>query len=327
MLAAAGCRKATPEKIESDVENVCRYARFAIVLKEGVPHLIDNGQLFRSDKPFARIIVVVGPLYQKGERSHEPTETVLLEIGYSRTRPYSRVEYHYKQSNGERQRNGRWYLKERTRVRGISDSELQTIYPVIEQCMAAIVLECREHWKHKERWWVSGPGLVDRGIYFTIDKSDHTLYRQVLLEDIRFRKDEYIHGHARRIRRLVGHYRYPDYSRQQLERFSGVGKVVELLREQTYDDPFYRRVLLECFKPGSHIREILERMNRFFDLQMMNSCDEYARVVYEEDGLKLPLWQAVRARLVQQPMWHAKNGLVFETILERRYREIHECPF
>lgn len=319
MKAQKCVRVATLGKVQRDGQNIMNYARFAIVLRGGVPELIDNGNLRKQCQPFAHLIAVIGPAHHLG--TFVP-EAVLLEIGYSRTRPYSQLEQLMAAKGGEKFSKP-WSLKGRTRVRKISDPELQAVYPMIERCMAEIVLECRETWKNKGRWWVHGPGLVERGIRFTFDKSDRSLYRQMLLEDIRLRKEKYIRGHARRISRLIGGYRRADYSKQQLERFPGVERVAELLREQTYYSPFYRRVLLECFKPDSHTRILLERLNRMFRFGLEEES-EYATVVYGTDGPAFGSWKFIRARVVDQPTKHAKNGLVVEVTIERNCREENE---
>lgn len=325
MKTSPPVRVVTLGKVQRDGQNLKQFARFVIVLRNAVPELIDNGTRRRDSLPFARLIAVLGPVQHEGVLV---SEAVLLEIGYSRTRPYAQLEERERDEEGQRLKNGRWWLKPRTRVRKLTAEELELVHVLLEECMAEIVLECRETWKTKDRWWVPGPGAVERGIYFTFDKSDHLLYRQILLEDIRFRKEEYLYGHARRIRRLIGHYRYPDYSRSQLERWSGVRKIADLLRAQTYDNPYYRRVLLECFKAGSHVRNLLEHLSRLFHLQLEEG-GEYARVVYESeaDAPHLQLWKRIRARVVDQPTKHAKNGLVAELMLERKFRETHECPF
>lgn len=319
-------RVATLGKIQRDGENIKRFARFVIVLRNGVPELIDNGKLWRHAQPFARLVAVLGPVCLGGTTV---PESVLLEIGYSRARPYAPLEQVMvgrATGKGGVSLSETWTLPERIRARRMSDSELQIVYPMIERCMTEIVLECRETWKSKDRWWVPGPGRVEGGIRFTFDKADRSLYRQVLLEDIRFRKDRYIRGHARRIRRLIGHYRHAEYSERQLGRFTGVEKVVDLFREMTYDNLFYRRVLLECFRQGSLVRELLERMSRMFRLHLEGG-GEYAAVVYDEEGPSLGLWKNIRARVIDQPRVHAKHGVVFEITLERSYRERNEVPF
>ncbi|TXH01101.1 MAG: hypothetical protein E6P95_02555, partial [Candidatus Moraniibacteriota bacterium] len=126
MLATQSCQQATLQKLQRDVARVKQSARFVIVLEKGIPRLIDNKALFRKKQPFARLIAVVGPMRPVGKHTREPIETVLLEIGYSRTRPYAQVEYHLSEANGERSRNDRWHLAMRTRARNISDSELQS---------------------------------------------------------------------------------------------------------------------------------------------------------------------------------------------------------
>lgn len=316
----------TLEKLERDTDRLRRFARFAIIVNGQTIEVIDNETRFKEKQPFASLIAVLGPIGPNDKGIDPGRETVILEVGYFRSRPYAQVEWHAPEASGRRRRNQRWHLAQRIRVRSISDEELQAVYPTIEQCIAQIVLERRQTWKTKGRWWLYGPGAVERGIYFTVDKSDRSLYRQVLAEDVRFRKERYMRGHAARISRLVGHYRSAYYSRRQLERFAGAEKVSTLVRDTSYWNPFYRRALLECFKEGSHTRTILERMDEFFRFGF-SEPNEYATVLYDEDGPKLPRWRTIRARLVEQGQVQAVGRVVVEIILERKFRENNECPF
>lgn len=316
----------TLEKLKRDTDRLRRFARFTIIANRETIEIVDNGKLFREKRPFASLIAVLGPIGQNNQGIDPEMETVILEVGYFRSRPYAQVEWHATETDGQRRRNRRWYLTSRIRARCISDEELKLVYPVLEQCIAQIVIERRETWKTKGRWWVPGPGAVERGIYFTVDKSDRSLYRQFLAEDVHFRKERYMRGHAARISRLIGHYRSSYYSRRQLERFTGAEKVANLVRDTSYWNPFYRRALLECFKPGSHTRTVLERMDEFFRFRF-DEPSEYATVLYDEDGPKLPRWKTIRARLVEQGQVQAAGRIVIEITLERKFREDNECPF
>lgn len=316
----------TLEKLKRDADRLRTFARFTVVIGHSTIDVIDNGKLFREKRPFAQLIAVLGSIGPNSMGIDPKVETLLLEIGYSRSRPYAQAEWHASGGDGKRLRDQRWYLKPRIRARALSDEELQSVYPAIEQCMTQIVLERRELWKTKDRWWVPGPGAVERGIYFTVDKSDRSLYRQLLAEDVRFRKERYMRGHAARISRLVGHYRSSYYSRQQLERFAGAEKVVTLVKDTSYWSPFYRRALLECFKPDSHTRTVLERMGEFFRF-VFDEVSEYATVLYDETGPKLPWWRTIRGRVVEQTKIQSRGRLVVEITLERKYRENNECPF
>ncbi len=316
----------TLEKLKRDADRLRRFARFTIVIQGNNIELIDNGKLFREKQPFAQLIAVIGVIGSNDKGFDPETETVLLEIGYSRTRPYAQAEWHATGPDGSRLRDRRWYLKPRIRARALNDDELKMVYPTIEQCIAQVVLERREMWETKGRWWVFGPGMVERGIYFTVDKSDRSLYRQLLAEDVRFRKERYMRGHAARISRSIGHYRSSYYSRRQLERFAGAAKVVALVNDTSYWNPFYRRALLECFNPGSHTRTVLERMGEFFHLKFTEES-EYATVLYEEVGPDLPWWKTIRGRVVEQTKIQSRGRIVLEITLERKFRESNECPF
>lgn len=318
-------RRVTPEKLRRDVENIRAYARFVIVINGGVPKVIDNRDRVTGKLPLARLIAVIGPV-KRGNLFLG--ETVLLEIGYSRTRPYAQIE----QGGARKKVNGKngqrihsaWHIKERLRARKISDKELRSVYPFIEQCIAGIVLECRESWNVKAPWWVDGPGAIERGIYFTFSKSDRLLYRQVLVEDVRHRKEKYISWHAKCIRRWLSHYRSSNYSDKQLRGFSGTCKVADLVSR--YRKPVYREALARCFQEGSHVQTLVSRIDGAFRLNM-RSRDPHTVFVFDGPETGLGLMHSVRCYAVDQPVVHARGCLVVEVILERSYREKHEIPF
>ncbi len=314
----------TYEKLDRDGKNLLEYARFAIVFVDGKPQLIDNGFRCKDGLPYAKLIAVLVP-YEHGGRQIPYAD--VLEIGYSRTRPYTQVES--KLSVGV---NGasRWFIKERIRGRKIADEELVLAYPIILGCMTEIVLECREDWKVKKAWWVDGPGLIERGIYFTFSKSDQVLYRQMLIEDICYRRMKYISGHASNIDYWLRRYQQSFYTSNELKSFAGAQKVAELFSR--YDNLFYQQVLLRSFCQGTKVRELIERIGETFSLGLDQEADESELVWGSGPKVCLPRMTATHGyRVPHQPKGspgsHASGCAIFEIILERSYRAQYEIPF
>lgn len=325
MKTESSVRVVTLGKIQRDGQHLKHYARFVIVLKDGVPQLIDNGHRREDGLPFARLIAVLGPVRHEGVLV---PEAVLLEIGYSRTRPYMQLEQVVATRKGGRLAKT-WFLKGRVRARMISERELRVAYPLIEQCMTNIVLECRETWRpeSRERRYLKkgGAGWVERGIYFTVSKSDQLLYRQILAEDIRYRREKYINWHATCIRLWIGKYSLRNSDKQLRQRMK-VSQAAELIASKNYQNPLYRRALIESFPLNSRVRLLLERMDSLFRLRLEQESDEI-RLLERTQASALRAFANIRCRIVDQPRVHANGSIVAEVTLERRYRETHECPF
>lgn len=166
-------RRVTIRKLQRDAQNLRAYARYVLVLKDGFVTVVDNADRRKKHLPYAKIIAVLGPVEYAGKLLQE---SVLMEIGYSRTRPYAQLEEQSKDEHGNRL-NSRWHLKSRSRARILSDEELMLVYQHIVQCMTSIVLEQRESWTTKKPWFVKGARYVDRGIFFTISQSDALMHR------------------------------------------------------------------------------------------------------------------------------------------------------
>jgi hypothetical protein len=318
-------RVVTLGKIQRDGQQLKQFARFVIVLRNGIPQLIDNGNRRRDGLPFARLITVLGPAHHEGVLV---SEAVLLEIGYSRTRPYTQLEQVVATRKGARLAKT-WFLKGRVRVRKISDQELKLVYSLIEQCMAQVVLECREDWKpeSREKRYLKkgGAGWVDRGIYFTVSKSDQLLYRQVLAEDIRYRREKYINWHATCIRLWIGKYSLRNSDKQLRQRMK-VSQAAELISSKNYRNPLYRRALVESFPVNSRVRLLLERMDSIFNLRLGQESDEICLLEQTQADALQP-FLSIRCRVVNQPKVHANGSVVAEVTLERKFREDNECPF
>jgi hypothetical protein len=307
-------------KLIRDVANVRRYARFVLVLTQEGVQVIDNGHLRKSGLPYAKLIAVVGTVSYKAETF----EGLLMEIGYSRTRPYTSLEERH-ETAGKGRAPRRWHLKARSRVRGLTDTELASIYPHFGPCMETIVLEHREKWQVKKAWWVNGPGPVERGVYFTVSRSDARMHQQMALEDVRFRKRAYISGHMKRIRRYLRRATLAYYPLERLRTRVWANLIADVLAQRHYT-PFYRTVLIQQFPKGSHQRSLLGDIAEAFAIDVTLSDDEVA--VLHAPEVVLPHFTNVRCyRVPQQPVVHARGASVFEVILTRSYREKHEVPF
>lgn len=317
-------RGVTLDKLGRDVSNIRQYARFVIVLGGHQLEVIDNGHLRKEGLPYAKLIAVLGPTEYKGVSLRE---SVLMEVGYSKTRPYAQLE---KRPIGDEREysSRRWFLKERPRSRELSSDEFVSVYPHITCCMEKIVLEQRESWKTKEPWWRKGSGTgqaTDRGIHFTISHSDELLHRKFILEDVRYRKWKYISRHASWIRQSFSGYKCSSYTTKQLKSFDKMCRIAEMLSQGHYT-PFYRVVLANCFADGSRPRFLLDSVMEAFEIDV--SLTEQEAIGLEPLPVALPklknLWCY---RPPGQPLVQAKGSSVFELILERSYREKVETPF
>ena len=314
--ATSSPRRATVEKLKRDTANLKAYARFVLVLKESGVVVIDNGFRKTQGLPYAKIIAVLGPAHYDGE---DIPEGNLLEIGYSRTRPYASTEL----SKGERSHHRR-FLKQRPRARSLSAGEMTRIHSHIVECMRTIVLELSAHWTtrtwcaRKKPGYAKGPEEFGRGIYFTVHHSDRLLHKQFSLEDVRHRKDRYLLRHASWIRCLFREYASSQYTPKQLKSFARARRVVEMLSQDHYT-PFYRTVLCRHFEEGSHERVLLDSIMKAFNIDV--SVDEHGMRILESEPVSLPLFENLRCyRISDQPTVHARGATVFEIFLEREYR-------
>lgn len=308
-------REATVAKLVRDAENIRQYGRFVIVLKgkTGVD-VIDNGIRRAQGLPYARIIAVLGPARYK---ENLLKEGILLEIGYSRARPYASTEL---SKNGGRSHQRGRFLKQRPRVRLLSDEEMARVYPHLVDCMRVIVLESSEHWEtrtwhmKKRPGYTKGPGEVGRGIYFTVSHSDRHLHRQFSMEDMQHRKDSYILRHISWVRWLFKKYKFS----RRLKKHARARQIAEMLSQDHYT-PFYRMVLCRHFEEGSRERALLDSIVETFNIDV--SLTEQEAHVFESSSVSLSSFETLRCyRISRQPTVHAREATVFEIFLEKEYR-------
>jgi hypothetical protein len=284
-------RQPALEKLARDVTSLKKHARFIVLLTNSGPQIIDNHRIEKEGGLLGQIIAVLGPAFSEGVFVEQ---ALLLEIGYSSTRPYSKARFKKK----FRERQG-YHLKPfealhgRRQVRQLSNEELRLVYPLIEQCMWEIVSECRAQWKPESRGlrWVRGAGWIPRGIFFSFRKSDVSVYRQILMEDLRYRRYRYIAEHARMIRHwLKGVAR--NGSVQQLARNSEANKVAELLTLR-YATPLYFHTLLAFFGIDIGLHQLVLRIAEVFKVPFIAE-DAEARHALETQDSPLPEFEKIR---------------------------------
>ncbi|HEY4501064.1 MAG TPA: hypothetical protein VJI70_02250 [Candidatus Paceibacterota bacterium] len=310
----AKCKTATVEKLQRDAERLKKYARFVLVLEDDRVRVIDNVDRRNKKLPYARVIAVLGAFQREDIKL---SGSILMEIGYCRTRPYACLEEHLKDRNGDCLRE-RWKITSRRRARELSREELELVYPYIVHCMTSIVIEHRSLWKTKGRWWVNGPGPVERGIHFTVAERDVHMFRQMVLEDVMYRKKRYIHGHSRRVARFLGGYKSSYYSSKQLKRFGRALDVKDLLLQPHYS-PFYREVLRRCFKKGSHVQLLLDKIAETFKIDI--SVSEQDEAILDSKPVLLKSGMIECHRPKRQRILHSRNAGVFEMFLKKISRE------
>ncbi len=313
-------RTGKEEKPARDAIRVRRDARGYIELGEDGRvidcHVQPNGKL--------AVIAVVAPL----EMGHG----VVLEIGLNRTTPYRVVE---------RTQSGLlWSMNGRARVREISEHELRSAYPCIEELLEHLLIHQRSSWKRKEPSWGNGRSKPTyRGIGIRVDARDELLYRQMLLEDIRLRTTQ-----IERLTRGVGYWlrRFKfssGYSKKFLQKMPNAQKVANALSWQV-DAPLHiavaARKRLGAFSGGrtwNLCREILEA----FQVKQIDdeSCEHMHEFLYGKNVPKFPLLTSMRIRLEAQRHGKARHGqgcatlevIPTEDIAERGIDADDDIPF
>ena len=327
-------RRVTKKKLERDAQKLREFARLVFVLNSGVvSEMIDNGNRREKGLPLAKIIAVLGPVYHEGTFLQE---SVLMEIGYGRTRPYSQLEERPKGEH-ENRSGHRWHLKPRVRVRGLSKEEFAQVYPLIMHGISVIVEECRANWKTQESWeWTKGPATnrngkhlrritlsFPRGIRFTVHNSDALLCGQFAFKGVQYRIEKYINEHAKKLYWLLGEYKSSEYSKKQFENSKNVRSVVSLLEERHYT-PHYREVLRQCFsefvlKEGrQHLLRVFDEITKAFNIDVSRDGEAVHALNNPPMDPSGFAWVKCYHPTSRQPKIHANGSTVFELMIERR---------
>jgi hypothetical protein len=311
IVGSVPTRIATKEKQARDIKQLKKYARYVIVISaSGIVEVIDNGHLVEKQERYAPLIVVIGLACQ----DNAIDEVVLLEIGYHRARPYSRVHQH----------RNRVLLFERIPARALIESEMRIIFPQLMECFEQILLETRKHWKIKDRWWPKNGGHErERGVQFTVRITDQWLYQQFLRQYTLYMGEYVMRKYARWI---SGHLRHCSYNRYSGKYPRKAREVWSSLKGSSYiKNSLMRETLLQRIGPRTLVESILRDVGGLtldWDNEMELVFGRGAFVI----GNPLPHLQIYKTpdQPRQEKGAHAKNCARFEVMFERNWREEHE---
>lgn len=291
-------------RLARDVARHKEFSRFVIVFDQsGQATLIDNGFRQSEGLEMISLIAVIGPVHYWGEAI---PEAVLLEIGYRRTRPYRPVQSGI-------------FSRERFPVGELTAEQVQVVYPIIQDCLQAILIETRAKWKNKGRWFASyGANVIEKGIQITVHRRDRWLYTQLLREHAAYFERIFLRKYAKWIRDLLKTSKYNRYAPKQYG--PKARKVGESLRNSRYfKEPLLLETLLRMVGRRTLVESIL--------------MDLYGHLVHEEDPERDAVYfDDHHPALPQKPhLWiyktldqpkdnghkaHAKGCIRFEVILE-----------
>lgn len=201
-------------------------ARFVLCIADhGAVTVINNHFLVVKSIPLIAVTAVrMTPL---GLR-----QVSVLEIGYQRARPYSRVHT----------ARNRLRLERRSPSFELSESEFRLVYPEILRCLRQVLNETIARWKSSEPWWICrGRPPVERGVEITIRRDDRWLYEALMREHVRFFRDYYMRRYVKWINNKLRNSKYNQYRTYG----PNVREVVQSIQRSAYfSDPALRATLL-----------------------------------------------------------------------------------
>ncbi len=231
----------TIRKIQDDARRLRRLARFVIVLDESgaVRETIENYP--ESYECFTRPVIAILAPTKIGDKTFP--ETLVFEMTYERAVPYTRIEENLPRGGK------RIPIPARHRVRAITESELRSAWPALEQGFVSILRERLYHWKSLGNlFWLGKRKGFYSGMLFRCKTEDVAIYREFWREHLRYRSSDLLDilGSIRR-------YKRPHYSDRQLDAMKGAQTVARVLAERRIVERRYiiertrrLRPLLEC---------------------------------------------------------------------------------
>lgn len=302
----------TLAKLLRDSQRLRKQARWVLVIdKEGKVR-----DMFSNDAYVANIIAVLGPAVFCGVAV---PDSVLLEIGISKGRPYKQAESIQRGGRANRER-----MKGRLRTAHITFEQLHRVWPMVVSICEEVVEKERSTWEEKNRggWFVhteAGVKSFERGISFSISHTDHVLHEAFLMRDADVRR--YLRKNARTIRYFLRRCRYVYYPEKQLKSLVGVQKVVQLWRNMSSSprwSPRYAHLLIN-FLPSAP-RALFRHIAGVYNLDIGEHFEADKSLQSQAKKLIFPAHLHVR--------WERDGGKVqgkgcslFEVFFESNYRK------
>lgn len=277
---------------------LCREARYVLRVTGSGVEIINNHLLVTDSIPL--IVVTAMRATTEGQR-----EVSVLEIGYQRARPYSRVH---------KNRN-RLRLDRRSPQFAVTESEFRLVYPEILRCLQTVLDETRSRWKNTDPWWVRRDRPpVERGVEITVREDDHWLHQAFMREHVRYFSQCYMRRFVGVIKRKLQYSRYKRYRTYG----PNVKQVVEdIKRSEYFQDPALLAALLKMC--GSKRALIV---SAFLDLHQIHLTTGKTLPPWSHrDRHQPPATPLFFRKTLDQPrdnQGHAQGCVRFEVFYERR---------
>lgn len=290
---------AREQKIRRDAERIKSFARQVFVLDE-------NGRVvssFRKNKRNCRInaIAVLAPASFNGSRV---PETLVLEIGISRTRPYRKVE---RSSDGRRFDIVTW----RHRVRELTRKEAEAVWPVLKEAIISVMLEDRSAWETKEyKIFARGGSEWNfprmRGISFSVLADDRHIFRLISAESSK-RKEPFLLEYAKGLESWLRKYRYVSYPDRDMKLMKNLNSAVGMWRrlKLSLEDG---ATVLSMMKEGK--RTLLR--NALYVFGLKDPLDEC-------DGASQFVGKATFRSIIKGNLVHGKSCALYEVAPTREF--------
>ena len=252
-----------------DVVKHKNHSRFVIILDdENKASLIENQPAEGMSREIIPLIVVIGSGEYLGQNI---SETILLEIGLKRTRPY-------------RPTLSGTFSREREPVCDINPEQQQAAFPIILECLEKHLLETRARWTAKSsRWFVSfGAYQVEKGVQISVHKRDRWLYRECLFQHMRYFQSIHLPKFAKWIKDRLRTSKFNRYSpRQYGPKARQVGE--EIRRSRYFNEPLLLETLMQMSGRADLIRSILSDLHNH-----IHTLDEETELVYIDPHVSFP---------------------------------------
>ena len=256
-------RELLPREIGSaafQVERERKYARHILTIDDA-GNVID---LMENQHPQLDVLAVIGPAHV-GETFLE--ETILLEIGYKKVRPYNKtggIE------NGSKKRQ----VWSRARFAPLDGERFVRAFPTIQSILTERTKEIMAGWRirrFKMPWSTlgnSGEMVRTKGVRYSVSLDDHAMLSTVLKSERTFRQLDVefdMQKSAARVRKLLRSYKnlYPSEKQWKLMlTFPNVAELIEWLNLRGFRPHHYYMVhqLLVDFPNRILFERVMEHM-------------------------------------------------------------------
>lgn len=212
------------KRILNDVQSVVRYARYVLNIDEqgNLVHFLKN------ESWGINVLAVVGPSVVNSVFFEQ---VLLLEIGFSHTRPYRKT---VAPCCG----HARKIFSYRKKVASLSETQMKNAGPCIADILVRIAEEVVSKWSSREPWYFSvGKRVVAhrKGVHFSFSLKDEMLFKGIVVAD-RKRKN-YFDGIVGYVNRVFKRLTYASYPEKQIKRIQSIARTADFLSE---------RIVLAC---------------------------------------------------------------------------------